>query len=148
MNMNSRTKSVGILLGTLLVGLLLGSVITGAVYQNRSEKRSRLRKPGGFVEHVREIVKPHNEAQWQAIYPIVERTGQRHREIMDGAHAGMKAAFDSMLVEVAPHLDSQQLACLKNKHEKMHRKPAGPPDGPDGGGPPDGPDGEPAPPGR
>lgn len=146
MNMNSRTKSVGIIIGTLLAGILLGSVITGAVYQNRAEKQERLRKPGGFVEHLEEMVDPHDEAQWQTIYPIVEKTGRRHREIMNGARTALNASFDSMLVELAPHLDADQMERLKEKQAKMRRKLSGPPGPHGGGGGPHGPEGPP--PGR
>lgn len=144
MNMNSRTKSVGIIIGTLLVGILLGSVITGAVYQNRAEKQERIRKPGGFVNHLQEMVDPHDEAQWQEIYPIVEETGRRHREIMDGAHTALNASFDSMLVRLAPHLDAEQMERLKEKQARLRRKLPGH-SGPHGrrGGGPEGP-----PPGR
>lgn len=133
--MNSRTKSVGIIIGTLLVGILLGSVITGAVYQSRAEKQQRLRKPGGFVEHMREMVNPHDEAQWREISPIVERTGRRHKEIMEGAHLEMKGAFDSMLVEITPHLDAEQMKRLREKRERIRQK-AGQPPAPDGGAAP------------
>jgi len=138
--MNSRTKSVGIIIGTLLVGILLGSVITGAVYQSRAEKQKRLRKPGGFVEHMQEMIDPHDEAQWQTIQPIVEETGRRHKEIMERAHGEMKGAFDSMLVELKPHLDEDQLKRLQEKQQRIREKAGqGPPPGGRPDGPPPGP---------
>ena len=147
--MNTRIKSIAILLGTLLAGALLGGVIVGSVIQDRSEKLEGLRRPGGFVQHMQHVIQPADDEQWEAIRPIIEETARTNREIMKGAHRNLKSSFDSMLVRLEPLLQAEQAERLKAEHSRMKKRSKGkkkgrrgpPPSGPHGfppSGPPSG----------
>lgn len=119
--MNTRIKSLLILLGTLLTGALLGGVIVGLVARDRTDKLDHIRKPGGFTEHVKHVIQPTSDEQWDQVRPVVEKTASKHRGIIRGAHKNLKASFDSMLVELEPLLEAEQIERLKHEHLNMKK---------------------------
>lgn len=144
--MNTRIKSISILVGTLLTGAILGGVIVGLVARDRSGKIQHIHRPGGFVEHMQHVIQPTDDEQWEQIRPVIEGTGSRHRQIITDAHAALKGSFDSMVVSLEPLLGAEQIQRLKDEHVRMLKKGKrkkgkgrrGRP-GPPGGPPPDGP---------
>lgn len=148
--MNTRTKSIAILVGTLLLGMVLGGVLVGTISRNREGDRGKLIRPGGFVEHLKGVIEPTSDEQWEQVRPILERVGMEHRGIISDAHKELKASFDSLLVELEAYLEPEQLKRLKEEHARMgrakHRRPGGrrgrhdhphgPPPGPPDGLPP------------
>ena len=146
--MNTRIKSISILVGTLLTGAILGGVIVGLVARDRSGQIRHIHRPGGFVEHMQHVIQPTSDEQWEKIRPVIEGTGSRHREIITGAHVALKGSFDSMIVALEPLLEPAQAQRLKDEHVRMQKKSKrkkkgrrgrpGPPGGPPPDGPPDG----------
>ena len=142
--MKIELKAALILIGTLLLGVLLGAVGTGALAHQRIERVQDLRRPGGFVAHMEDVIRPRDSAQHAAILPHLEATGHLNDSIIRGANDHLRAALDSMRARLAPLLDADQ----KRRLDEVGRLPA--PFGPPGrGGPPPGGMGPPpdAPPG-
>jgi uncharacterized membrane protein len=149
--MKIETRTAVILLTTLLLGVLLGAVAGGAVASVRRERIEGMRHPGGFVEHVEEVIRPRDEAQRAAIRPVLEATAARNQRIVRAAHQQLRAELDSMRARLAPRLDADQRMRLDD-FARMPPPFGGPP--PPGGGRPggpppprDGPPGEGPPPG-
>lgn len=131
--MTPRTRSIAIVVMTLMVGMILGGVIVGALSMHRVREMRDIGRPGGFVAHMEELIAPADSAQRRAIRPLLERTDQRNRAIVDGARHQMEMAFDTMITELAPHLTPAQMERLRD--ELQHRRDGhGPP--PPGLGPP------------
>jgi len=126
--MKAEAKSLLLLLGTLSLGVLLGAAGTGAVQRERRQEAEEIRRPGGFVEHMLEVIRPRDEAQRNAILPVVRATGERNREIMRAAHTQLRDALDSMRARLDPQLDAGQRARL----EEFARMPPPPPPPPRG----------------
>ncbi|HET6340573.1 MAG TPA: hypothetical protein VFG78_00130 [Gemmatimonadota bacterium] len=101
-------RSSLILLATLLLGIAIGALGAGAVAQRRSEHIRELRMRGMFVDHMEQIIRPRDQAQWEAIRPIVEATGRRNYAIMDSTHIRLEAEMGRMREALAPHLDEAQ----------------------------------------
>lgn len=101
-------RSSLILLATLLFGIAIGALGAGALAQRRSEHLRELRHRGMFVEHMERIIQPRDEAQREAIRPILEETGRRNHAILDSTHGRLQAEMDRMREELAPHLDQAQ----------------------------------------
>ncbi len=136
--MTPRTQSIAIIIGTLVVGMVLGGVIVGAVAQNRSHELRDVRRPGGFVRHMEDVIRPRDSAQRAEIRPFLEKTDRRNRSIVDGARRDLQVAFDSMMTELAPLLSPDQMGRLREEFTR-HERPGPPPPGLPGGPPPDGP---------
>ena len=101
-------KSSLILLATLLLGIAVGALGAGALSHRRGEHLRELRHPGGFVQHMERIIQPRDEAQREAIRPILEETGRFHWSVMDSTHSRMEMEMESMRERLAPHLDEAQ----------------------------------------
>ena len=140
--MNTKVKSILILLGTLLIGGVLGGTVVGVISQNRQEKREKMRGPGGFVRHMERVIGIEDSAQHAAVHPILEAADRRNWELLKIARQEMRASFDTMLVELSPHLRADQLENLKREREQMKKRMKGPPGLP--GGPREKPDHPPA----
>jgi hypothetical protein len=141
------TRSALILLCTLLLGAALGGVGTGALVQYRASRVEKMRRPGGFPAHMREVIRPRSDAQWDSLLPIVQATDRRNQRIQARTRVQMKAALDSMRTELAPLLDEAQRRRLEEfartarpPKERGHGgrppPPGGAPGPPPGGGPP------------
>lgn len=146
--MNTRAKSIAVLIGTLIIGGVLGGLIVGTISQNRQERRNQIRNRGGFAQHMERIIEPKDEAQRQALQPILESVDQSNRAILEDAHRQLKIQYDSLLIRLDTILDDQQLERLRKERGRMGRR-GPPPGGPQGGpprnrdgGPDRGPDGE------
>jgi hypothetical protein len=152
--MKIETRTAVILLTTLLLGVLLGALAGGAVASVRRERIEGMRRPGGFVEHVEEVIRPRDQAQRAAIRPVIQATAERNQRIIRGANLRLRAELDSMRARLAPHLDAGQRMRLDGFARRPPPFGPPPPRGgrppPPGEGPPPGggpPPGEPGPPG-
>jgi hypothetical protein len=84
-----------------------------------------------------DVIQPRDQAQRNAILPIVRATGEHNRRVMESAHTQLHAALDSMRAELAPHLDAGQRARLDDFARMALPPMMGPPPGrPFGHGPP------------
>jgi hypothetical protein len=101
-------KSSLILFATLLLGIAIGALGAGALFHHRGGHLRELRHPGGFVQHMERIIQPRDEAQREAIRPILEETDRLHWSIMDSTHARMMTEMESLRERLAPHLDEAQ----------------------------------------
>jgi hypothetical protein len=140
--MKIETRTAAILLTTLLLGVLLGAVGGGTMAAERRARLDEMRRPGGFVEHVEEVVRPRDEAQRAALRPLIEATARRNQQIIRGANVRLRAELDSLRARLAPRLDAAQ----RDRLDRFLPPPFGPPPPPPGGPAPRGDD--PPPPGE
>ncbi|MGH7570385.1 MAG: hypothetical protein ACREMK_00890 [Gemmatimonadota bacterium] len=108
------TKSSLILLATLILGIALGALGVGALAHRRGDHLRELRHRGGFVEYMERVIQPRNEAQREAIRPILEETGRIHWTLMGSTHTRMVAELERMRQRLAPHLDEAQRERLES----------------------------------
>jgi hypothetical protein len=125
-------RSSLILLITLLLGIAIGALGAGAVAQRRSEHVRELRLRGMFVDHMEQIIRPRDEAQWEAVQPIIEETGRRNYAIIDSTHGRLEVEMERMWEQLAPHLDEDQRERVEtaahfrgifgpHPHRRLHR---------------------------
>ena len=121
MSFSPRTKSVLLLVVTLLLGIVLGGVLTGWWVQNRADRVRALRTPSGFVERVVERVEPTSAAQRDSVQIIARRTA-RQLERLRRSHRQQTMAFlDSMRTELRTVLSEEQISTLDRRLERRHR---------------------------
>jgi hypothetical protein len=145
--MSTRGKAVAILGVTFLLGLAAGFLVSGALHQRRAERMAELRRRGGFVEHMLDVIQPRDTIQREAIVPILEETAQENQALFEGTRESLRAGLDSMRVRLAPLLDADQLRRLEREARfRGGPRRGGPPSGGPPGGPMKGPgEGRPAP---
>lgn len=132
--MKLETRSAVILLLTLLLGVLLGGLAAGAAARHRDAKLMRMQRPPSFAEHMRGVIRPDDEAQWERIRPVVEETGRRNEQVRHELRERMRMELDSLRMRLDTLLDDEQRARLA---EFARRAPPPPGFGGRGrGGPP------------
>ena len=134
--MKAETKSLVILVATLVLGVLLGAVGNGAMARERRARVEEMKRPGGFVGHMEEIIRPRDSVQRAAIEPVLRATSERNRQIIHAANEQLRAALDSMRARLAPELDDEQRKRLDDFARTApplrpgggppHRRPGGP----------------------
>ena len=146
------TRSAALLVGaTLMLGVLLGVLGAGAL-RPRFERTGPppmgapppRGRPGGFAEHMEEVIAPRDSAQRAAVRVVIERTAVRNRSLIEQLNRSLHASVDSMRVELAPLLSEDQRLRLERATDRLPAVrgpgapgPGGPPrDGPPPGGPP------------
>ena len=125
--MTARTKSILLLLGTLLIGMLLGVFIHALMVENRIERLTSLRSQAGFVRFMDKMIEPTDDAQREAIQAALEDAAAaldahhaESREALEGVMGTFRASLDSLLTE-------EQLEALNERMERAwkYRKSRG-----------------------
>lgn len=151
--MTNSVRAWVLLVVTLCLGITIGVLGGGAMQERRIRRLNDMRRPGGFVEHLQQVIRPTSDSQWNAIRPIIETHARANEERRRSHDMAMRASLDSLKAQLEPMLAPDQRERLARF--APGRRGDGPPmrDGrgprrgpPDGDGPPL--DGPPPPPAR
>ncbi|MCC7052732.1 MAG: hypothetical protein IT355_05655 [Gemmatimonadaceae bacterium] len=105
----SQSVRAWLLLGvTLCLGIALGLLGGGALQERRLARVNDLRRPGGFIEHARSVIRPTSDSQWTAIRPHIEETARRNADMRRAHDSAMRVALDTLRARLAPMLDAAQ----------------------------------------
>ncbi|NBW66276.1 hypothetical protein EBR44_11025, partial [bacterium] len=106
-------KAALILLLTLVLGMVLGAVTRTAMATRRESEIGGVRRPAGFVNHMRDVIQPRDAAQLDKLLPALERTAARNDSIVRDARDRLRIELDSMRARIAGDLDAAQNARLE-----------------------------------
>ena len=120
LSFSPRTKSIALLVATLLLGIVLGAVLNAWWARERFERLRRLRTPGGFEQIVTRSLEPTSPEQRQQIEAVVGRTAQRLDSLRARHWDVVRATVDSMRVDLEPILTDEQRESL-TRRIRMHR---------------------------
>ena len=131
-----------LLIVTLCLGIAIGVLGGGALQDRRMRRVSDMRRPGGFVERVEDVIRPTSDSQWDAIRPLIEAAAQANAERRRAHDGTMRASLDSLKVQLNPMLDAAQRERLARfvpdrRGPPMFGRPPGHDRGRDREGPPD-----------
>jgi len=119
--MNTKTKSTIVLIGVLLIGIVIGALGSSLIRRSMWEERvARFRSPEGFSERLIHIIKP-DPAQEEKVRQILLKHHDKMEKITEASRAMIKEHADSLLIDLQPVLNPEQLARLK---DILHRRPA------------------------
>ena len=128
--MSNAVRAWVLLVVTLCLGIAIGLLGGGALRDRRMARVNDIRRPGGFLEHVRDVIRPTSDSQWSAIRPVVEATSEQNAAMRRMHDSAMRASLDTLRTRLDPMLTPDQ-------RERLSRFVPGRPGGP--GGPPRGP---------
>jgi hypothetical protein len=135
--MNTRSKSVLILVGVLIIGVIIGALGSTILRRQMWEDRiSHFKKPDGFINRLIEKIEPEPD-QEKAIREILSKHHQKMIKISEESRNMIKSHADSLILELKPILSKEQLDKLEKilkRKRPGNRHPHGEPDPP----PPDG----------
>ena len=122
--MTSKSKSIAVVLCTLVLGMVMGALLFGAVQRHRLQIAMRLVRPERMIASIERVVQPVDEEQRRAIREVVrgtvEEMGQMHLEI----RMQMRARMDSLEERLKPLLTEEQQRVL-SVHLDAPRRLAG-----------------------
>ncbi len=106
--MSNSVRAWLLLVVTLCLGIAIGLLAGGALQERRMARVDNIRRPGGFVEHVREVIRPTSDSQWNAIRPVIEATAEQNGRMRREHDGAMRATLDSLKARLDPMLDAAQ----------------------------------------
>ncbi|HKJ45994.1 MAG TPA: hypothetical protein VJ991_09235 [Balneolales bacterium] len=122
--MKTRTKTILVIAGTLIIGIILGVFLTGAVMRHRLNRIAEMQTRPGFVKIMEHIIQP-TEKQKKEIEPILTNTAHRLTQVYVDKRKKIAQIGDSLRSELQPYLTDEQYQRLTRRmrhHEREHRK--------------------------
>ena len=120
--MTARTKSIAIIIGTLLVGVIIGALATGAVFSQRVAELQALRNENGVSRFLENVIEPTDDAQKERIREILEKTSESHMEIRRSMMMQHRDVFQEMRAELSLVLTDEQKVQMREWFEKDRMK--------------------------
>ena len=106
--MNAQTKSLIVILATLLVGATIGALATSAIMNQRIEELQALRMEGGFMGLIERVIEPTDDAQRAEIRSVLEKAAKQQLEIRISMIEEHRSLFDELHTELDAILTTQQ----------------------------------------
>jgi hypothetical protein len=131
--MTTRSTSILIVLGTLLVGIAIGALATGAIMNNRLDELEALRMQGGVQSFLERGIQPVDDAQRERIREVIEGAGSRQMELRRTMFQQHRILFDSLREELDVILTDDQkeeLRVMMMREREQFRERRGRGDGP------------------
>ncbi len=110
--MKMGTKTVLVILITLIIGMVIGALITGAFTRHRIGRFMSMREPGRLGAHVERIIDP-DESQREAVRAILQRHSEQFLKLHSRFEGEMLALRDSLKKDLDPILTEEQKARLE-----------------------------------
>lgn len=118
--MKPKTKSILIILVTLVIGIAIGFEISEIFAEKRFENFRRIREPKGFVRIFDEIIKP-DKTQKPVIDSIVLKHHAQVDTLISLGRQQLQRQMDSLRIALKPHLTDEQMKNFDNHVERMKR---------------------------
>ncbi|OQX87240.1 hypothetical protein B6D60_04325 [candidate division KSB1 bacterium 4484_87] len=119
--MNTKTKSVFVLIAVFVLGALLGVVVDRTIVENQMRQRfSRFQGPGMARVILERIIRP-TPGQRVQIDSILEKYGERFQKLRITTRMETMALMDSMRKEIDPILTDEQKEQIQRHIERMRR---------------------------
>ena len=123
LSLSPRTKSILLLISTLLLGMVLGAVVNAWLAAERFERIPDLRRPGGVVRHLDRVLEPQSDAQRAQIRTVLDATSAEVQTLREAHRRELRAVLDSMKIRLEPILTDEQMSTLQNR---LRMGPPGP----------------------
>lgn len=112
--MNIKTKTLLIIVFTLIGGMIIGALLNRALLQKRVERVFSIRNPNAFVQSYIETIKPET-GQEKQIKEILERNGQHMAEIRTKSREDLESSMLAMMAELESVLTPEQIKRIEEK---------------------------------
>jgi len=124
--MQNKTKSITIIIGTLVLGFILGGLVNGMLKHSRRGRLIDMRQKAGFIREFERIVSSDDQRQTSQIRNILDEFHQEFRFLSDGHFGKVQMLFDSLHNRLEPILTDEQKKRLNRHHQQMRVCPGSP----------------------
>jgi len=115
-----KLKSIIIILATLIIGFVIGFLTNGQITKKKIQSFVRMGTSEGFKERLYHVIKP-DELQRSEIDPILEKYSIKIHDAIIDSRDEMKSINESMMEELEPYLDEDQIERMEKAHKRMGR---------------------------
>jgi hypothetical protein len=115
-----KTKSILILVLTLIIGFAIGFMTNSHLTKNRIQSFVKMGTTDGFKERLYRVIKP-DEMQRSEIEPILEKYAGEIHEAVNISREKMKTINGQMMQELEPYLNDDQVERVLKVQERMGR---------------------------
>ncbi len=115
---NAKTKSILLILATLVIGFVIGFLVSGRLTHQRIRKMVEIRKSKGFQKELVQVIQP-TEAQAPLVNPILESFGTRLDSMHMRHRAEMQENMALLELSLEPLLQPAQMVKLKRRLKRM-----------------------------
>jgi len=122
----SKTKSILILLVTLILGIVIGFQINEILIKKRFEEMRAAGRPGSFIKLFENILQP-NENQKVLLEPVFIKYQEKMDNIISKSRLQVEAQMDSLTNELKPILTQDQLDRFIAEIKNVRKGPPLPP---------------------
>lgn len=122
----SKTKSILILLVTLILGIVIGFQINEILIKRRFEEMRAAGRPGSFIKLFENILQP-NEKQKVLLDPIFIKYQEKIDNVISNNRLQVDAQMDSLTNELKPILTQDQLEKFTAEIKNVRKGPPLPP---------------------
>lgn len=117
--MKTNTKSVLIIAVTFVLGFVLGIVVDRTIVEHQMRERfGRFSRPGMERYFLERIIQPSPEQKIQ-IDSILQKYGEKFRQLRFDTRARTRAIMDSMRHEIEPILTEEQKERIRRDLERL-----------------------------
>jgi hypothetical protein len=116
--MRMGTKSILMILMTLIIGMVIGFLISGVIARHRMQRFITMREPGRMVGFIERMIGP-DESQREAVRAVLQKHSERFWKIHSRFESEMLALRDSLKKDLDPILTEEQ----KKRLERQPKPP-------------------------
>ena len=115
-----KTKSILIIIATLIIGFVIGFLTNGRLTKSRIQSFVKMGTSDGFKARLYHVIRP-DDLQRAEIDPILEKYAGKIHESVVKSREDMSSIGDEMMEELEPFLNDDQIFRMKKAHERMGR---------------------------
>lgn len=119
--MTSGTKSVAILIATLLLGMLLGALAFGTYQRHRFRPVFNMARPANFTASIERVLEPIDADRREAIQEVLRSVHERMHAQRIERDRTRRAHLDSIEAALLPLLTDDQRQRLRD-HMERHKR--------------------------
>lgn len=120
--MNSKTKTISILIVTLLIGMLIGGALVGRVVKVRVDRFQSFTTEQGFVDRYSEFIGEMTIEQRAAVIPILHKAGSDVEGLLRATRSDFSDIVDRVEKDLGTHLTPEQLNALKERRQSYRNR--------------------------
>lgn len=118
--LHSKSKSIIIIVSTLILGVVIGLLTSRFFIHHRIDKLAGMRHVDGFVNVMENVIRP-SENQTEMIRKILTNQYKRISEFRVQHIVKLQVIMDSLKIELEPYLTDKQLERFEKMNSRRRR---------------------------
>ncbi len=119
---SKKTKTISILLITLIIGMLLGAALVGRIVNERLAHFQEFTTEDGFISQYSNIIGEMSMEQQQAVLPLLQNSGAEVEILIRSTREEFAQINDRLENSLREHLTEEQLNALMDRRNTIRQR--------------------------